>query len=205
MTLHSQSDRIGLSWQTGLANWKTAVKNATPSYFPSTWQFLVRFSGLIVIAIFVSGCAAELTRVDLSQVDAPPAELASVYVIRPAYLSYAARDLTITANKTEVVDLSRLSYTSFLMAPGKLHLSGKGGFFSWPFADITIDIKAGESYFLVWRVTETASSALMNMLFPTIIELRWESISRKEAQPLLDSIYYEEPTFQEIPLIEPAS
>jgi hypothetical protein len=166
-------------------------------------QFLIRFSGLIAIVILISGCAAQLTSVDLSRLDAPPAELAAVYVIRPAYLSYAARDLTITANKTEVVDLTRLSYTSFLMAPGKLHLSGKGGFFSWPFADITIDIKAGETYFLVWRVTETASSALMNMLFPTLTNVHWESINQKEAQTLLDSIYYEEPTFQEIPLINP--
>jgi len=182
-----------------LANWKAAVKNATPSHSPNIRQFLIRFSGLIAIAIFISGCSAELTRVDLSQVDAPPATLASVYVIRPAYLSYAARDLTITANNTEVVDLGRLSYTTFLMAPGKLHLSGKGGFFSWPFADITIDTKAGETYFLEWNVKETASSALMNMLFPTINDLHWQSIDRKEAQPLLDSIYYEEPTFQEIP------
>jgi hypothetical protein len=174
------------------------VETVSPSYSLNIRRFLIRFSGLIAIVIFISGCAAELTRVDLSQVDAPPAELASIYVIRPAYLSYAARDLTIKANNTEVVDLTRLSYTSFLMAPGKLHLSGKGGFFSWPYTDITIDIKAGETYFLVWSVTETASSALMNMLFPSITDLHWKSVSRKEAQPLLDSIYYEEPTFQEI-------
>ncbi len=175
------------------------MKNATPSCSPDIRRFLIRISGLVAIAILISGCAAQLTRVDLSRVDAPPANLASVYVIRPAYLSYAARDLTITANKTEVVDLGRLSYTTFLMAPGVLHLSGKGGFFSWPFADMTIDIKAGKTYFLEWSVKETASSALMNMLFPAINELHWQLINREEAQPLLDSIYYEEPTFQEIP------
>jgi hypothetical protein len=38
----------------------------------------------------------------------------------------------------------------------------------------------------------------MMYLFPTLNDLRWESISREQAQTLLDSIYYVEPTFQEI-------
>jgi hypothetical protein len=79
------------------------------------------------------------------------------------------------------------------MPPGKLNLSGEGVFFSWPRREITIDIKAGQTYYLKWFLKEEASSALMLYLFPKIEDLHWESISKEDAQVLLNGIYYVEP------------
>jgi hypothetical protein len=140
-----------------------------------------------------------LIRVDLSKIDVPPPGEATVFVIRPSYLSYGSRDLYIKVNETEIVTLPRLSYTSFLVPPGKLNLSGVGGWISWPRRDITIDIKDGQNYYVKWYLKEEASSALMLYLFPTIEDLQWEPISKEDAQVLLNGIYYVEPTFQEAP------
>jgi hypothetical protein len=82
------------------------------------------------------------------------------------------------------------------MPPGKLTLSGVGGWLSWPRRDITIDIKDGQTYYLKWYLKEEASSALMLYLFPKIEDLHWESISKDDAQELLNGIYYVEPTYQ---------
>jgi len=67
---------------------------------------------------------------------------------------------------------------------------------SWPRRDITIDIKDGQTYYLKWYLKEEASSALMLYLFPKIEDLHWESISKDDAQELLNGIYYVEPTYQ---------
>lgn len=147
----------------------------------------------------LSGCTSDLIRVDLSKDNVPPQGRATIFVIRPSYLSYGSRDLDIKVSGTEIATLPRLSYTSFLMPPGTLYLSGEGGWFSWPLRDITIDVKAGQTYYLKWQLKEEASSALMLYLFPSIQDLHWVPISEEEAQVLLNGIYYVEPTFQEVP------
>jgi hypothetical protein len=153
----------------------------------------------ISITVVLAGCTSELIHADLSKIGVPPPGEATIFVIRPSYLSYGSRDLYIKVNNTEIATLPRLSYTSFLMPPGKLNLSGEGGWFSWPRRDITVDIKDGQNYYLKWELKETASSALMLYLFPTLTDLHWELINREDAQILLNGIYYEEPTFHEVP------
>lgn len=164
-------------------------------------QFIIRRICFSTIALALAGCAPGLIRADLSNVSAPPAGKASIVVIRPYYLSYAARDLTITANNSTMADLTRSSYTSFLMSPGGLTLSGEGGFFSWPRRDITIEVKEGQTYYLAWITKETASSALMMYLFPTLQldSLRWEVLSKEDVQHKLKDLYYAEPKIREIP------
>lgn len=175
------------------------MKNVTLLPLLNVRQFIIRHLYSIAIALALVGCATSLIRVDLSKIDAPPPGKASIFVIRPSYLSYAARDLSIAANNSKIADLTKLSYTSFVMPPGKLTLSGEGGFFSWSRREITIDVAEGQTYYLAWIAKETASSALMNMLFPSLTVLRWESISKKDAQQLLNGIYYVEPIVREIP------
>lgn len=162
-------------------------------------QFIIRRHYFIAIALSLAGCSSNPTSVDLSKTGTPPPGEAYIFIIRPSYLSYAARDLLVKVNNTEIASLPRLSYTSFLMPPGKLNLSGEGGFISWPRRELSIDIEDGKTYYLSWTLKETASSALMMMLFPTIKELNWKSISKDDAQQLLKGIIYIEPTFQEIP------
>ena len=162
-------------------------------------RFLFRLSCIISAALVLAGCASQLTRVDLSKIENPPPGESIIFIIRPSYLSYGSRDLYIKVNDIEIASLPRLSYTSFLIPAGEMKLSGYGGWFSWPQREITLNIKDGQQYFLSWHVKETASSALMLYLFPTLEELGWRSISREEAQNLLNSTYYIEPTFQEAP------
>jgi hypothetical protein len=75
-----------------------------------------------------------------------------------------------------------------------------GGYFSWPYREITIDVKEGQTYYLAWITKETASSALMMFLFPTLQldSLRWEVLSKEDAQPRFDNVYYVEPITREI-------
>ena len=152
----------------------------------------MRYFFLNAIALVLVGCATSLTQLNLAKLEAPPAGKATILVIRPHYLSYAARDLQITANNSEVADLINTSYTSFLMPPGSLKLSGEGSFFSWPRREITIKVEAGQTYYLAWAATETASSALMMYLFPSMdmANLRWELTNREKAQALLNSTHY---------------
>ena len=178
---------------------EASVKIPILSPRPGFGRSIIRFCCFISIAAILAGCTSELIRVDLSKIDVPPPGEATIFIIRPSYLSYGSRDLTIGVNNTKIADLPRLSYTSFLMPAGKMTLSGAGGFFSWPRREITIDIKDGQNYYLKWTLKETASSALMLYLFPNLAELRWESISQEDAQALLNGIYFVEPTFQEIP------
>jgi hypothetical protein len=168
------------------------VKIVTPLSRLNVRQFIMRYFFLNVIALILAGCATSLTQVNLAKLDAPPAGKATILVIRPHYLSYAARDLTITANISEVADLINTSYTSFLMSPGSLKLSGEGNFFSWPHREITIPVEAGQTYYLAWMAKETASSALMMYLFPSMDmdSLHWALINQESAQPLLNSTHY---------------
>jgi len=174
---------------------KTLIRSPRPNF----GRFIIRLFCFISITLVLAGCTSNLIRVDLSKTDAPPPGEATIFIIRPSYLSYGSRDLSVYANNVKVASLPRLSYTSFLMAPGQLTLSGEGGFFSWPRREITVDIEDGKTYYLSWTLKETASSALMLYLFPTLNELRWEPIRKDDAQILLNSISYVEPTFQEIP------
>jgi hypothetical protein len=160
---------------------------------------MIRRHYFFAIALSLAGCSSNPATVDLSRIGAPPPGEAYIFIIRPSYLSYAARDLSVKVNNTEIASLPRLSYTSFLMPPGILNLSGEGGFISWPRRELSIDIEDGKTYYISWTLKETASSALMMMLFPTIEELNWKSISKDEAQQLLKNIFYVEPTFQELP------
>ena len=178
---------------------EAAVKTTILSPRPNFWRSIFRLCCYISITLVLAGCTPDLIRVDLSKFDAPPPGEATIFIIRPPYLSYGSRDLLIKVNNTEIASLPRMSYTSFLMPPGQLTLSGEGSFFSWPRREITVDIKDGQHYYLSWHVKETATSALMLYLFPTMNELRWELISKEQAQTLLNSIYYVEPTFLEVP------
>ena len=163
-------------------------------------QLIIRFLCLSTIALALLGCKTALIDVDLAKIGSPPIGKASIFVIRPSYLSYAARDLPITVNKTEIADLVNLSYTSFLMPEGKLKLSSEGSFFSWPHREITMDVEAGQTYYLEWHAKETASSALMMYLFPDMDmdALHWEVINKESAQPLLKGIHYVSPEIPEI-------
>lgn len=157
-------------------------------------QLIIRCFCLTALALVV-GCTTSLIHVDLAKIDPPPVGKASIFVIRPSYLSYAARDLTIKVDNLKIADLTNLSYTFFLIPPGKLNLSSQGGFFSWPSREMTLKIEAGKTYYLEWRAKETASSALMMYLFPNMDmdALHWEVISRESAQPLLQGIHYVSP------------
>lgn len=163
-------------------------------------QLIIRFFCLTAIALALVGCATSLIHVDLAKIGPPPAGKASIFVIRPSYLSYAARDLTIKADNLKIADLTNLSYTFFLMPPGKLNFSSQGGFFSWPPREITLNVEAGKTYYLKWDGKETASSALMMYLFPNMDmdALHWEVISKESAQPLLKGIHYVSPEIPEI-------
>ncbi len=178
---------------------QAAVKTPIISPYPNIVRFLFRLFCIISTILVLAGCAAQLTRVDLSKIENPPPGEAVIFIIRPSYLSFGSRDLYIKVNDTEIASLPRLSYTSFLIPAGKMTLAGEGGWFSWPRREITVDIKDGKQYYLSWTVKETASSALMLYLFPTLEELRWDPISKEDAQKLLNGIYYVEPIFQEAP------
>ncbi|MEO7622421.1 MAG: DUF2846 domain-containing protein [Gallionella sp.] len=168
-----------------------------------TWRFNIRqlltFSLCINAAFILAGCATGLVHVALSKLEAPSAGQASIFVIRPAYLSYAARDLTIKVDNTKIADLVNLSYTSFLIPQGNLNLSSEGGFFSWPRRELALKVEAGKTYYLKWVAKETASSALMMYLFPIMDmdALHWEVISQERAQPLLQGIHYVKPVIPE--------
>jgi hypothetical protein len=172
---------------------ETAVKTPITPTCPNIRQSIIRLLCIFSIILGLAGCTSELIQVDLSKNYVPPPGKATIFIIRPSYLSYGSRDLYISVNNTEIASLPRLSYTTFLMPPGKLNLSGEGVFFSWPRREITIDIKAGQTYYLKWFLKEEASSALMLYLFPKIEDLHWESISKEDAQVLLNGIYYVEP------------
>ena len=163
-------------------------------------QLIIRFLCLSTIALALLGCKTALIDVDLAKIGSPPIGKASIFVIRPSYLSYAARDLPITVNTTEIADLVNLSYTSFLIPEGKLKLSSEGRFFSWPHREITMDVEAGQTYYLEWQAKESASSALMMYLFPNMDmdALHWEVINKESAQPLLKGIHYVSPEIPEI-------
>lgn len=170
--------------------------------FPSclNWKLIIRFLCINAITLALLGCTTALIDVDPSKIGSPPTGKASIFLIRPSYLSYAARDLTVTVNKTEIADLVNLSYTSFLMPAGKLNLSSEGGILSWPRREISVDVEAGQTYYLEWHAKETASSALMMYLFPNMDmdALHWEIISKESAQPLLMGIHYVSPEIPEI-------
>ncbi|HTN93755.1 MAG TPA: hypothetical protein VMJ33_04165 [Gallionella sp.] len=178
---------------------QAAVKISIISQHPDLERFLFRVFGIVAAVLVMSGCTSQLIHVDLSKIAAPPPGEAVIFIIRPSYLSYGSRDLYVRVNNTEIASLPRLSYTSFLISAGNMTLSGEGSWFSWPLREITVDIKDGKQYYLVWTVKETASSALMLYLFPTLEDLRWNPISRDDAQKLLNGIYYVEPVFQEAP------
>lgn len=163
-------------------------------------QLIVRFLYLNVFVLALAGCATSLIHVDLSKAEGPAAGKAAIFVIRPSYLSYAARDLSITANNLKIADIIKLSYTSFLMTPGELRLSGGGGFISWPRRDITFQVEEGKTYYLVWMAKENGTFALMLYLFPNMdmSTLHWELVSKEEAQALLDSTYHIESESGEI-------
>lgn len=162
-------------------------------------QLIIRFICLNGALILV-GCATSLVHVDLSKGWAPSAGHASIVVIRPAYLSYAARDIIIKVDNSKIADLINLSYTSFSIPPGNVNLSSEGGFFSWPRREITFKVEAGKTYYLKWDAKETASSALMMYLFPNMDmdALHWEVINKESAQPLLMGIHYVRPKIPEI-------
>lgn len=178
---------------------EAAVKTLIRLPRPNLGRFIICLFCVISITLALAGCTSGLTRVDLSQIDAPPPGEASIFIIRPPYLSYGSRDLSIKVNNIAIASLPRLSYTSLLMPPGQMTLSGEGGFFSWPRREITVDIKDGQTYYLSWTLKETASSALMLFLFPNLNDLRWELISKEDAQVLLNGIAYVQPAYQELP------
>lgn len=162
-------------------------------------QLMIRYLYFFVIALALVGCATGSTRVDLSKIDAPPAGKASIFVIRPARLTSGARDVSVTANNSKIADLTNLSYTSFLMSPGKLKLSGGGNLsaLGWPHREITIDVAEGKTYYIAWMFLENRSVLMIPMI--DIDTLHWELLTKEGAQYLLNSTNYVAPTVREIP------
>jgi hypothetical protein len=112
---------------------EAAVKTTILSPLPNFRRSISRLCCYIPITLVLAACTPDLIRVDLSKFDAPPPGEATIFIIRPPYLSYGSRDLHIKVNNTEIASLPRMSYTSFLMPPGQLTVSGEGEFFlTWP-------------------------------------------------------------------------
>lgn len=152
---------------------------------------------LIVTALALVGCATGSTRVDLSKIDAPIPGKATIFVIRPSHLTNAIRDLSVTANNTKIADLSNLSYTTFLMASGKLKLSGDGSSLVWPHREITIDVVGGQIYYIAWMFVEDKSFLMVPLM--NIDTLHWEVLTKEGAQYLLNSTNYVVSAIREIP------
>lgn len=160
-------------------------------------KIIIRHFLFFVSALVLTGCATGSTKVDLTKIDASPPEKATIFVIRPAHLTSAIRGLSVTANNTKVADLSNLSYTSFLMAPGKLQLSGDGSALAWPHREITIDVAGGQTYYIAWMFLENNSLLMVPVM--NIDTLHWEALTKEGAQYLLNSTNYVAPIIREIP------
>lgn len=167
------------------------METVHPIHHLNIRQLIIRHILFFVSALILTGCATGSTKVDLTKVDAPPAGKASIFVIRPSHLSGAIRDLTVTANNTKVADLSNLSYTSFLTAPGKLKLSGGGSALAWPHREITIDVIEGQTYYIAWMFLENNSLLMVPII--NMDTLHWEVLTKEGAQFLLNSTNYVAP------------
>src|SRR5574340_345774 len=159
-------------------------------------QLIIRHLLFFVSALILTGCATGSTKVDLSKIDAPPAGKASVFVIRPGRLSSGVWDIPVTANNSRIADLANSSYTSFVMRPGTLKLSGGSGV-AWPVREITIDVAEGKTYYIAWMFME--DRAFLNSPIIRRDTLKWELRTKEGAQFLLNSTNYFVPTVRELP------
>lgn len=156
---------------------------------------------IFAIALILVGCATGSTRVDLSKIDAPPPGTAKIFVIRPNHQFGRIIDLPVTANATKIAVLKNLSYTSFLMAPGKLKLSGDGTASSWPHKEITLDVAEGQTYYTAWDLVDSNFIYLVPIVGWAIDmnSIHWQLLTKEDAQELLNSTNYVAPTVEEIP------
>ncbi len=163
-------------------------------------KMLFRHIYLLAAALSLTGCATGSTRVDLSQIEAPPPEKARVFVIRPKYQYGAALSLQVSANGTHIATLDNLSYTSFLVSPGKLTLANEGA--SWPRKELTIVTEGGKTYYLSWTLKDVSG---LGSLLPfaayavSTSSIHWEELTKQDAQTLLESTNQVPASVAEIP------
>jgi hypothetical protein len=176
------------------------MKTMTSLFQINIRQSSIFHTYLLAVVLALTGCATGHTRVDLSTIEAPPPEKAMIFIIRPNHTFCAGINFSITANDTKIAVLSNLSYTSILMAPGKLKLSADG--FGCPHKEITIDVAGGQTYYAEWNLADSLGLA---MLIPIagyakgMEDTHWDLLTKESAQELLKSTNYVKPIVEESP------
>lgn len=136
--------------------------------------------------LFISGCQSVPSSQTLNNYAfLPPQGKATLVLIRPFYIAYGIRGLSIKVNDTPIVTLANQSFTVVHRSPGKQKLESEGGFLSWSKKEKYIDIQEGQVMYVVWYI-EDGLQGYANKVF----NAQWMVVSKEVAENYLKDASY---------------
>ena len=118
----------------------------------------LKFLFIALIVIFISGCqttpSSSQTSIQKPLELQPPQGKTSLVLIRPMYIAYGLRGLSIKINGVPSVELSNKSYSVIYVDPGKQKIESEGGFLSWSKKEKTIETDEKQVTFLLWLIED---------------------------------------------------
>jgi len=152
---------------------------------------LVRlFSLACLVIISISGCqTVPASSAQKAYEFEPPLGKTSLVLIRPFYIAYGIRGLSVKLNNVPAVELSNKSFTVLHITPGTQKIESEGGFLSWSKKEKSVEAKENQTIYLVWYI-EDGLQGQANKIF----NAQWVVVSKEVADNYLNGSSYVPPS-----------
>jgi hypothetical protein len=112
----------------------------------------------------------------------PPLGKASLVLIRPAYVAYALRGLSIKVNGNPAAELSNRSYTVLYVNSGSQKIESEGGFLSWSKKEKIIEASENQVIYVLWYIQD-GLAGYANKVF----DAQWQVVTKEVATEYLSN------------------
>ena len=148
-----------------------------------------KFLFLLLVAISISGCqtipSSTQSSIQKTQEVQPPQGKSSLVLIRPMYISYGVRGLSVKLNGLPSVELPNKSYSVLYVNPGKQKIESEGGFLSWSKKEKEIETTENQVTYVLWYI-EDGLDGSANKVF----NAQWQIVPKDVAAKYLNGSNY---------------
>jgi hypothetical protein len=115
----------------------------------------------------------------------PPLGKASLVLIRPFYVTYGIRSLSVKINATPVVELSNKSHTVLYVNPGNQKIESEGGFLSWSKKEKMVETTENKVTYVLWYIQDG-----LDGYADKVFNAQWQVVPKEVAVQYLNGSKY---------------